>query len=455
MTAWAALLRRSVSAKLLLFRAFASVALVVLASGEARAASALASLTSELAKGLGAVPAATVIVAAPLASDVPGTVIARGDELSLRFAGLLAGKIGGATRAHEHVATLPLARAVAGRGGALLYVAAEIVRGELRVTADLYPVMTNGWDRIRIPAPPPRAHAFASAPLDAEVRAFLPAITLEHAKLRKARHDEGEVLALACGDADGDGGMDLALVSKSRVALGHVRGDRFVPRKAAPWSAFSRRVSVPLREPLAGASFVASNGARHLLVGTSEREPVALDENLAVRAALPGIPVAMGGLDGCANVRVEASAFEGDVVGCSVVARDRSTRVASPAPRFDALAAAEIVARDGKLHRLLVAREPGGKLRVRLDDKDGKPLEGVGAQVAVGDLDLDGASEIVASSDGPDDAIVVFSLTGTDARVRRRIPAPAGVRALAVCPPEARGVPALVAVVGQEVWIVR
>ena len=42
-----------------------------------------------------------------------------------------------------------------------------------------------------------------------------------------------------------------------------------------------------------------------------------------------------------------------------------------------------------------------------------------------------------------------------DLRPRLHIPAPAGVRALGVCPAEARGEPALVAVVGSEVWVIR
>jgi hypothetical protein len=423
----------------------------LLRSPDAEAASAMTTLATELAKGIGQVPPAAVVVASPLASDVAGTV--RGDELALRVASLAAGKLGGTTRAHDHPTQLAGARAVAGRGGALVYLSLEIARGELRVTADLYPVMSNGWDRIRIPAPPPRAHAFVSVPLDAEVRAFLPAITLEQAQLHKARHEEGEVLAAACGDADGDGGMDLVLVSKARVSLGNVRGDKFVVRKASPWSGLSRRAPVPLREPLAGAAFVPTTaGARQLLVGSTERESVALDAQLAVRAAFPGIPLPFGDADGCASVNAEASAFEGDVSACLP---DRQVRLTAPAPRYDALAVAEITARDGKSHRVVAAREPGGRLRLRLDGGEVKTMEAIGAQLAVGDLDLDGVSEIVTSSDGPDDMLTILSYAGAEPKVRKKIAAPAGIRALAICPPEVRGVPSLVAVVGSEVWVVR
>ncbi|WP_394823687.1 hypothetical protein [Pendulispora albinea] len=429
---------------------------LVLFAGEARAASALQGVAAELSKGLTAIPPATVVIASSPVTDVAGTVPARTDELSVRIAGVVAGKLGGTTRAHDRAAALAGARAVAGRGGALLYLSVEIARGELRVTADLYPVMSNGWDRIRIPAPPPRAHVFASVPIDAEVRAFLPSIALEQASVHKARHEEGDVLAAACGDVNGDGGMELVLVSRARVAMGTLRGARFVVSKAVPWTALARRVPVPLREPLAGAAFVRSSAAK-LLVGTSEREAVALDAGLGVRATLAGIPIPLGELDSCAAINPEASAFEGDVTGCGASSKERPVRATPPAARFDAVAAGEITARDGVPHVMVAAREPGGKLRLRLDAGEIRTVETVGAQLAVGDLDLDGGAEIATSSDGPDDALQVLSWAGDGSEpvVRKKIPAPGGVRALAICPPEVRGVPALVAVVGPEVWVVR
>src|SRR6185503_12443831 len=206
-----------------------------------------------IVKGVGQVPPNTIVVASPLTSDQTAP---KGDELAARIAAVIAGKLGGTVRAHGQAAQLATARAISSKGGGLLYVTVEIANGELRVTADLYPVMRNGWDRVRIPVPPPRAHAFASAPVDPEIRAFLPPILLEQAAIKRVRHDEGEVLAAACGDADGDGGMELVLVSRGRVALGKIAGDRFVPRRTAPWAALSARAPVSMREPLAGAAFV-------------------------------------------------------------------------------------------------------------------------------------------------------------------------------------------------------
>ena len=84
-------------------------------------------------------------------------------------------------------------------------------------------------------------------------------------------------------------------------------------------------------------------------------------------------------------------------------------------------------------------------------------MEGTfGAQLAVGDIDQDGMPDVATTVDGADDAVNVFSLSSSgEIRGRLHLAAPAGVRALAMCPAEARGEPALVAVVGSELWLVR
>lgn len=424
------------------------------------AAGALEGAAAALAKNLGAVPANTLVVASPLASDQPAP---RGEELVVRLAAVVAGRLGGTTRAHAQPALPAIARAVSSKAGALLYLSVELSKGDLRVTADLYPVMSNGWDRVRNPAPPPRAHAFAAAPVDAEVRAFLPAITLEQASVRRARHDEVDVLAAACGDVDGDGGLEIALVSRARVALGRLVGDRFVAQRTAAWSQLAARAPVPLREPLGGAAFlpVADGGGLH--VGTTDRGGVALDALLGVRGALRGIPVGGDAGDACVQPSPEASAFVADVTSCSPVVRAPAVRVQAPAPRYDAIAVANVIGSDGSARRVVAAREPGGRLRLRVDDgraRAERTLDDAGAQVAVADLDQDGAPEIAVSANvtnPDDDDVQIFTWDGgaSEPRVRRKLAAPGGVRALAACPPEARGAPGLVAVVGAEVWLVR
>ncbi len=279
----------------------AALLLVLALQRDARGAAALASIAGQAAKAIasgtvgGTSSPATLVVAAPLASDVQAP---RGDELAARVAQLVAGAMGGATHASAQPASLAQARVLAGKGGArLVFAQPAIAKGVLRVTFDAYPAASNGWDRIRNPEPPPSAHAFAEAPIDAEVRAFLASIPLEHASVHRAKHDEGDVLAAACGDLDGDGGMELVLVSRTRVASGHVNGGRFVPVKTAAWRALASRAPVPLREPLGGASIVRQaedeerrgrgDGTR-LLVGTTDRGGVALDASLSSSSARSG-----------------------------------------------------------------------------------------------------------------------------------------------------------------------
>jgi hypothetical protein len=419
--------------------------------GQSRASFAAGSIDSIATRAAAAVvpsQQALLVVAAPLVADQPSP---HGDDLALRLATILAGKLGGAARAHPHVASLAAARAVAGHSAGLVFVSAQIEKGELRATVDLYPVVANGWDRVRETAPAPRAHAFASAPIDSEIRTFLPVITLEQAQVHKAHHDETEVLAAACGDLDGDGGMEIALVSRARVAVGHVRGkigeEKFSVDKSADWNALASRVATPLRDALGGAVF----GEGTLYVGTTDRGGVALGPNLDVLAPLRGIPIASSGKAMCAHVDPGSSGFSGDSRACSTTA-DASRP--APLPTYDTLAFADVIAKNGVARQVSAARGGDEKLIVRLGATS-RSFDDAGAQVAVGDLDQDGVPEIVTTKNVADDEIDVWSYDGTTTRERKKIPAEGGVSALAVCPPEVNGVPALVAVVGSEVWIVR
>ena len=421
-------------------------------------ASAIVHIATEIAQGLGEVPAGALVGVSPLVSDVPAP---KGEELALRVATHIAGRLGVA-HAHPQPTTLSVARGVSGRAASLVYVQLEIAKGELRATADLYPVVSNGWERLRNPAPGPRAHAYAGAPLDAEVRTFLQPIVLEQASLHKAKHDETDVLAIGCGDVDSDGGNELILATRTRVALGKLRGGRFEVLRATPWTQLASRVPVPMREPI--ASIVVPRGHRgELLVGMTDRGAVAVDAKLLTRRQLTGLPIPGADGEACAFASPEISAFEGSGVAC-VPPRNGEPAAVLPAPaaRFDAIASLDLVGKDGSITQVVAAREPTGKIRLRRSDASGKsieaPIDGAGAQIALADLDLDGTPEIAFSSDsGDSDALSIWSWrTGGSGFVQRlRYPTKEGVRAIAACPPEERGLPALVAVVGSEVWLVR
>jgi hypothetical protein len=82
----------------------------------------------------------------------------------------------------------------------------------------------------------------------------------------------------------------------------------------------------------------------------------------------------------------------------------------------------------------------------------------VGAQLAIGDLDQDGAADVVTSVDtlGPRfDALEARTLSPTGVERRWRLPVPGGVEALAICPADGPGrAPVVVATAG-ELWVLR
>ncbi len=429
---------------------------------------ALLHVSTEIAQGIGEVPAGAIVVASTIASDIPAP---RGDELAVRIAAQVAGKLS-AAKAHAQPAALAVARGVSGRAASLVYLQLEIAKGELRVTADLYPVVSNGWERLRNPVPAPRAHAFAMAPLDAEVRGFLTPVLLEQTGVHKIRHDEGEVLAVGCGDLDGDGGNELVLVTRQRVSIAKIRAGKLVVQRTAQWNTIASRVAVPMREPI-GSVLVSPPGHRgEILLGTTDRGGVVVDASLVAKRQLTGLPVPGGDGDACTVASADASAFEGNAIACDLPpapgkpVKGKSTRVepvvifTPPVARYDSIAALDAIARDGTTAQIIAVRETNGRLRLRRQDAGGvRPieatLEGVGAQVALVDLDLDGVPEIVTTSDTSDELLLVSSFTRGLVTPRLRFPARDGVRAIGVCPPEEKGVPGLVAVVGNEVWLVR
>jgi len=420
-------------------------------------AGALVRIATEIAQGLGPVPPGALVAASPLVSDVPAP---KGDELATRVAAQIAGRIGDA-HAHPQTATLAAARSASGRAASLVHVQVEIAKGELRVTADLYPVVSNAWERLRNPAPGPRAHAFASAPIDAEVRTFLQPIVLEQASLHKATHEETDVLAIGCGDVDADGGLELVVASRTRVVVGKLRGGKLSVSRAKPWTKLAPRVPVPMREPLASVVVAPPSHPGEILLGTTDRSAVAVDGALAGPRPLTGIPIPGADGEACAFAAPETGAFEGPGLSCTPPTKgDPFPVLMTPVTRFDAVAAWDLVGKDGSVAQIVAAREPTGKLRLRRTDASGTTqeitLDGAGAQIAIADLDLDGTPEIVTSGDLADgDVLVVHSWKPSGLVQRLRYPTKEPVRAIATCPPEDRGLPSLVAVVGGEVWLVR
>ena len=175
---------------------------------------AIVRLATDIAAGIATFPPGTLIAVSPLVSDIPAP---KGEDLARLIGAQLGGRLN--AKVHPQPVALSVARAASGRAGSLVYVQLEIAKGVLHATADLYPAIPNGWERLRNPVPGPQAHAFAEVSIDAEVRTFLQPIVLEQAKVSRAKHEEGDVIAVGCGDLDADGGLELVLASKQRIAV--------------------------------------------------------------------------------------------------------------------------------------------------------------------------------------------------------------------------------------------
>ncbi|WP_437333777.1 hypothetical protein [Sorangium sp. So ce394] len=425
--------------------------------------SAVARVVDALARSLDPVTGRALVAAGPLASDAPAP---RGAQLAAALAAHLAGKLGAGARAHKDPIPLPLAREAARDDAALVHLAVEVAAGRLRVTADVYPVPRTVWARIRDPEPGPIAHAYAEAPLDAEVRSYLAPVPLVAARVDRAKNFEGDVVALACGDLDADGALEILSVSRRRVTTLRLRGGRVVPLASRSWPDVVAVHPSPLREPLAFATLVER--ARHgepeppfADVGLTDRaRSVRFDGKLNALAELPGLAIPDAGGSACTTAW--GPLLTGPLAPCAPA--DPPPATTALAGRYDALASAQLLSARGEPFTVWAARERGA---VELRDSAGrrKLVGSAGAQLAIGDLDQDGEPELLASLDVLDpleDAVVVFSWRrhhGGPSRAAPpeilRLPAPAGVRALAVCPPDGPGRAPFAVATADEIWVVR
>ena len=424
---------------------------------------AIARVVEALAQGIGRPKTRALVTSAPLVTDTPAP---RAAELTAQLTAQLAGRRGPGSRARAEPTLLPAAREAARAEGALIHLTVEIAAGKLRVSADLFPVPRSVWGKIRDPEPGPLAHAFAEAPLDAEVRAYLAPIPIVTASVDRAKNFEGDVVALACGDLDHDGSIEIVAVSRRRVTTERLRGGRVRPIVSRAFTDLAPVAPAPLREPIGFATLVAPTGGPWLLdVGLTDRaRSVRLDGDLRVVASFPGVAVPDGGASAC--TRLAGLVITGPLVSC--VPGDPAPIAGSVGGQYDAFASARLVSARGRDYAVWAGRERGA-LELRDDAGHRSGLESVGAQLAVGDLDQDGEPEIISSLDtlNPlEDAVVVRSWrrdapvppgAGPSARLFEslRIPAAAGVRALAVCPPDGPGHTPFVVATADEIWVVR
>jgi hypothetical protein len=453
-----------------LFGASALFAIVRTAAAPAattvRAASSSATglIVGHLASDLGLASKDADVFVAPLRTDEPAP---RGNELAGRLGALLAGALGGAA-AHPDPVLLATAQAEAKSTRALVYLQLEIARGQLRATADAYHVVGNVWDRARQPSPAPIGHAFAMARIDGEVRSYLAPVPLVAARVDHVATEDRDLLAVACGDVDDDGAIEIVTLGRRRATVGRLQGGRFVPIKLTWLRDLSGIAPAPLREPLAGLAIVPARGSNptHIDLGITDRARGSrLDGDMRPLGSIAGVPFATPEGDAC--LTFAGSTLASAIVKCSdgdaaLIASDIETPV-------DAIARATFVTADGAVHAISAARDPRtAELRVRSGGET-VTLAHAGAQVALADLDQDGAPEIISSLDVParpatddptktpsgDEVVVTTWQPGLGERERSRTPVPSGVRAIAACPPDGGGTAPVVIATTGELWIVR
>jgi hypothetical protein len=336
----------------------------------------------------------------------------------------------------------------------------EVARGQVQLTADAYRA-TQCVGTCAQPAPLPVAHSFASGRIDGEVRAHLGPVPLVANRVDRIALDERDIVAVACGEVGDGGALEVVTLSRRRVTVGRARGGRFVPRKSATLRELSAIAPAPLREPIGGVAIVSASGPRaaYIDVGITDRARGSrLDVDLRPVGSITGVPFATPNGDACTTF--QGSTLDAGITKCADAdAQLDPSEIDTP---LDAGAAASYVTADGAVRAILATRDPRtAELKVRTDGKTAS-LPHAGAQVAVADLDQDGAPEVISTLDvlqqspGVEtDALVISTWQPNGSlRERTRTPVPSGIHAVAACPPEG-GQAAVVLATQGELWIVR
>jgi len=365
------------------------------------------------------------------------------------LAELVATRLGHDARATKEALPLATAQQRARSAFGLVYLTVSVHRDRLEVSTDDYVRAGHFWQRVQHPGLTLRSHSLTSTPLDADLRALFPPIPLRVTRIDTAPAPDRDIVALACGDVRGDGSREIAAVGRRRISVGKVEAGRFVTRAALNWADFSGIAASPLREAVGACSVVESG---RLLVGISDRaDALELSSALAVTHKWHGLMPWPGG--GCTR-RAELG-YEGQARACSGSA---GTPLIDFGGTVDAFAGQPVTSQTPR-HALFVARTVGSDVAHARDGEHDVTLPNAGAQLAIGDLDADGALEIVSSSatsDRRSDELTVRSWESNGTvRDRFRVPVPTGVDALAVCPSDSVHMAPIVAVSGDRIWVIQ
>lgn len=313
----------------------------------------------------------------------------------------------------------------------------------LHVNATLLGERASVWARIKGSSNQILAHTFASRALDAELRSYLPALPLVQPSLRAFTSSISQLNAIACGDIDRDGIIDVAVANRQEVAWGTLTVDGFVPRRTAALPSLSPVATVPLREPLTslwihGATLEVSTTDREHWLRLDPRLEV-LDKRPHVWGVGPGVCVARGAATGSSTTTECSETASNTVATHATFDRHVVVPLTPPLRAW----------RDSKTGNVTVTR-----------GDDTWTLVERGAQIAVADLNNDGTLEVVTTSSTllrNEDEVAVHSLIPSDPtpRLLWTVPVSAGVDAVAICPPEAAKQNAIVVASNSHVGVLQ
>ena len=402
-----------------------------------------------------------VVGSAPVLGPAEGSdAVADGAALRAQILRLVVGKLGTEARAVEAADAAGLL-ASTGDAPGYLWLMPRIAGGRLVVGADAYAVPRTVWAKARQAEPRPMRHAQAHAAIDAEVRTFLGKVAFGET-VTKFGDADPEIQAVACGDLDGDGLNDVVTVTRSRVLRLRLDrdGGKVVREQEAKWEDLAPIAPVPLRQPLAFATIVegptASHARGHVDVTiTDRRGSLRLGPSFDEPLAMKGKAVPHGDRTAC--TWTFQLLLGNQVQGCQE--GDGPPLVPELGRQSDAMASTFLVGRDGRGTALVALRDAGTLVVRSAEAGSERRLLRVGAQLAIADLDQDGAAEIATTVDtlgAKFDAVDVRTL-GADGKLtkRYRVRVPTGVEALAACPSDGRGARALLVATKGEIWELR